>query len=197
MLNEVIENKKREVDMNESVLKKSKERVIQLETEVRTLSDVNMTHEDRWRKDNLNMKEWKSNASNEIDSLNRRLNETEIELNNLRERHSEVVRENNHNRRKIEDKDKLIKKADEYKKHTSTFITEVVGINEALVKKVSLLQDKERAKLKERDNKMRQTLIKGTHSSSARKLNYNSKDYKENDDNYSLSYLNKEYSNKN
>jgi len=62
----------------------------------------------------------------------------------------------------------VVTKNDNQRKQSDEFMQEVVSINEALVRKVQLLQEKERSRLKDRDNKMRPTLLKGTTASSGK-----------------------------
>jgi hypothetical protein len=50
---------------------------------------------------------------------------------------------------------KELKKLEDNKGKVSKFVNEVVSINEALVNKVNLLQEKERSRLKDRDSQLR------------------------------------------
>jgi len=61
---------------------------------------------------------------------------------------------------------KEIKKLDENKSKVSKFVNEVVSINEALVNKVNLLQEKERSRLKEKDTTLKSLVTRGSNSSS-------------------------------
>lgn len=63
---------------------------------------------------------------------------------------------------------KLVTKNENQRKQSDEFMQEVVSINEALVRKVQLLQEKERSRLKNMDSKMRPTLLKGTNASSGK-----------------------------
>lgn len=50
---------------------------------------------------------------------------------------------------------KELKKLEDNKGKVSKFVNEVVSINEALVNKVNLLQEKERSRLKDRDSQLK------------------------------------------
>eukprot|EP00341_Mesodinium_pulex_P004507 CAMPEP_0116922724 /NCGR_PEP_ID=MMETSP0467-20121206/22431_1 /TAXON_ID=283647 /ORGANISM="Mesodinium pulex, Strain SPMC105" /LENGTH=93 /DNA_ID=CAMNT_0004601107 /DNA_START=845 /DNA_END=1126 /DNA_ORIENTATION=+ len=56
------------------------------------------------------------------------------------------------------------KKQEEQKTKISKFVAEVVSVNEALVSKINLLQDKERSRLKDKDEGIKHLLQKSNSS---------------------------------
>jgi len=65
---------------------------------------------------------------------------------------------------------KATKREGDQRRQTDDFVSEVVSINEALVRKVQLLQDKERSRLKDREGKIRSNLLKSTAASQGKEV---------------------------
>jgi len=60
----------------------------------------------------------------------------------------------------LDTQEKELKKLEDNKHKVNKFVNEVVGINEALVGKINLLQDKERFRLQETDSRIKNLLSK-------------------------------------
>jgi len=100
-------------------------------------------------------------------------NQKDKKCNDLEIQNEKLLKENEAMRKearsltvKNDNLNKEIKKLEENKGKVSKFVNEVVSINEALVNKVNLLQEKERSRLKEKDTTLKGLVNKGSNSSS-------------------------------
>lgn len=97
-------------------------------------------------------------------SRDKRLNDLEIECEKHFKENEALKKENSGLKARNDLLSKENKKLEDAKTKVNKFVNEVVGINEALVNKVTLLQDKERSRLREKDDSIK-NLLNRNHSS--------------------------------
>jgi len=101
----------------------------------------------------------------------KKLNDLEIHNDKIQLENDALLKDNNNLKNKYENQKKEIKKLEDNKLKVSKFVNEVIGINEALVNKVQLLQEKERSKLKDKDTSIKNLMNKSSLSQKRSEFN--------------------------
>jgi len=104
--------------------------------------------------------------SNYRNQKDKKCNDVDIANEKLLKENQSIRKESRNLIVKNESMVKEIQKLEDNKDKVAKFVNEVVTINEALVNKVNLLQDKEKSRLKEKDNTLKNIVNRGPNSSS-------------------------------
>mmetsp|Transcript_65036 Transcript_65036/g.55201 ORF Transcript_65036/g.55201 Transcript_65036/m.55201 type:complete len:313 (-) Transcript_65036:17-955(-) len=123
-----------------------------------------LEEENQWNSKEL--ERTKLELSNYRIHKDKKCNDVEISNEKLLKENENLIKEAKNLLIKNESVNKEIKNLQENKGKVSKFVNEVVSINEALVNKVNLLQEKERSRLKEKDTTLKNIVSRGSNSSS-------------------------------
>lgn len=142
---------------------KSSENANKIDFQTKNLNKLQ--EENKWNQKEL--EKTKNEFSDYRSTRDKKINELEIELEKQSKEVDLLKKENHSYKAKSDTYSKENKKLEENKQKMTKFVNEVVGINEALVNKINLLQDKERSRMKEKDEGMKH-LFMGRNNSTKR-----------------------------